>query len=174
LRLVKNPSKRLSDGTPRPNWQTATPPLGGLGARHNYRPKRLSHDGAKEYQRVVNIHILYLLLCKTIVLVCNINGSVARNCYFHVLFLLSFITFYCLSYDLGMHVDIAPWTGWSRIAIPLLQCLIFLATITVVALGAASSAVIEQQWDRPYLEQIGQTSLVETSYTSTHEMKVRM
>jgi hypothetical protein len=73
-----------------------------------------------------------------------------------------------------MHIDTAPWNGWLKIAIPLLHCLIFLATVTVVALGAASSAVIERQWDLPFLEQIGQTSLVETSYTSTHEMKVRM
>jgi hypothetical protein len=73
-----------------------------------------------------------------------------------------------------MHIDTAPWTSWLRIAIPSLQCLIFLATITIVALGAASSAVIERQWDLPYLEQIDQTSLVKTSYTSTHEMKVRM
>jgi len=73
-----------------------------------------------------------------------------------------------------MHVDTAPWTGWLRVAIPLLQCLIFLTTITVVALGAASSAVIERQWDLQYLEQTGQTSLPEISYMSTHEMKVRM
>lgn len=73
-----------------------------------------------------------------------------------------------------MHIDTAPWTGWLRIAIPLLQCSIFLATITVVALGAASSAVIERQWDYPYLNQIDQTSLPDTAYTSTHEMKVRM
>lgn len=73
-----------------------------------------------------------------------------------------------------MHIDTAPWTGWLKIAIPLLQCSIFLATITVVALGAASSAVIERQWNVPYLDQTDQTSLIETSYTSTHEMKVRM
>jgi hypothetical protein len=73
-----------------------------------------------------------------------------------------------------MHIDTAPWTGWLRMAIPLLQFLIFLVTITVVTLGAASSATIEQQWNLPYLEQIGQTSLPETAYTSTHEMKVRM
>lgn len=73
-----------------------------------------------------------------------------------------------------MHIDTAPWTGWLRIAIPLLQLIILLATITVIALGAASSVVIEQQWNLPYLAQIDQTSLPETSYTSTHEMKVRM
>lgn len=73
-----------------------------------------------------------------------------------------------------MHVDTAPWTGWLKIAIPSLQCLIFVATITIVALGAASAAVVERQWDLPSLEQIGQSSLPETSYTSTHEMKVRM
>jgi hypothetical protein len=73
-----------------------------------------------------------------------------------------------------MHIDTAPWTGWLRIAVALLQCLIFLTTITVVALGAASSAIIERQWNLAYLEQTGQTPLPETSYTSTHEMKVRM
>lgn len=74
-----------------------------------------------------------------------------------------------------MHViDTAPWTGWLRTATSLLQSLIFLTTITVVALGATSSAVIERQWDLPYLEQTGQTPLPQTSYTSTHEMKVRM
>jgi hypothetical protein len=93
LRLVKNPSKRLSDGTTRQNWQSTTPPLGGFGARHNHRPKRLSHDGAKEYQRVVSINVLHPLHLKTICLVCVIDGPVARNCYFHILFLLSFITF---------------------------------------------------------------------------------
>lgn len=73
-----------------------------------------------------------------------------------------------------MRIDTAPWTGWLRIAIPLLQCIILLANVTVIALGAASSAVIERQWNLPYLAQIDQTSLPETSYTSTHEMKVRM
>jgi hypothetical protein len=73
-----------------------------------------------------------------------------------------------------MHVDTAPWTGWLRVAVPLLQCLIFLTTVTVVALGAASSAVIKRQWDSQYLEQTGQTSLPETSYASSHEMDVRM
>lgn len=72
------------------------------------------------------------------------------------------------------HIDTAPWTGWLRNAVASLQCLIFFVTITVAALGAASSAVIERQWDLPYLEQIGQMPLPETSYTSTHEMKVRM
>ena len=44
-----------------------------------------------------------------------------------------------------MHViDTAPWTGWPRIAVSFLQSLIFLTTITVVALGAASSALIER------------------------------
>jgi hypothetical protein len=76
--------------------------------------------------------------------------------------------------NFDMHVDTAPWTSWLRIAVPLLQCLIFLTTVTVIALGAASSAVIERQWDLQYLEQTDQTSLPETSYTSTHEMKVRM
>lgn len=73
-----------------------------------------------------------------------------------------------------MHIDTAPWTGWLRIAIPLLQLVILLATITVIALGAASSATIERKWNLPYLAQIDQTFLPETSYTSTHEMKVRM
>jgi hypothetical protein len=73
-----------------------------------------------------------------------------------------------------MHVDTAPWTGWLRIAVASVQCLGFLTTITVVALGAASSAVIERQWDLPYLEQTGQTPLPGISYTSTHGMKVRM
>jgi hypothetical protein len=73
-----------------------------------------------------------------------------------------------------MHIDRAPWAGWLRIAIASLQYLIFLTTITVIALGAASSALIQRQWNLPYLEQSGQKSLPETSYTSTHEMKVRM
>jgi hypothetical protein len=138
------------------------------------RDSRVVVQGAKEYQRVVSIHDLRPLFRKTICLVCIIDGSVARNCYSHIIFLWSFVAFYCLSRNPDMQFDTAPWTGWLKIAIPLLQCLIFLATITVVALGAACSAVIERQWDLPFLEQIGQTSLVETSYTSTHEMKVRM
>jgi hypothetical protein len=73
-----------------------------------------------------------------------------------------------------MHIDTAPWNGWLRICIPLLQCLILLTTVTVIALGATSSAMIERQWNLPYLEQTGQTYLPNTSYTSTHELKVRM
>lgn len=73
-----------------------------------------------------------------------------------------------------MQLDTAPWTGRLRTAIASLQCLIFLATITAIAVGAASSALIQRQWNLPYLEGIGQSSLPETSYASTHEMKVRM
>jgi hypothetical protein len=73
-----------------------------------------------------------------------------------------------------MHIDTAPWTGWLRICIPLLQSLILLTTVTVIALGAASSAILERQWNFPYLEQTNQINLPNTSYTSTHELKVRM
>jgi hypothetical protein len=73
-----------------------------------------------------------------------------------------------------MHIDTAPWTGWLRICIPLLQSLILLTTLTVIALGAASSAILERQWNIPYLIQTNKLNLPNTSYTSTHELKVRM
>jgi hypothetical protein len=73
-----------------------------------------------------------------------------------------------------MHIDTSPWTGWLKICIPLLQSLILLTTVTVIALGAASSAILERQWNIPYLEQTNQTNIPNTSYTSTHELKVRM
>jgi uncharacterized membrane protein YkvI len=73
-----------------------------------------------------------------------------------------------------MHIDTAPWNGWLRICIHLLQFLVLLTTVTVIALGAASSAIIERQWNLPYLKQIDQIYLPNTSYTSTHELKVRM
>jgi hypothetical protein len=73
-----------------------------------------------------------------------------------------------------MHIDTAPWTGWLRTCIPLLQSLILLTTVTVIALGVSSSAILERQWNLPYLEQTNQMNIPNTSYTSTHDLKVRM
>lgn len=73
-----------------------------------------------------------------------------------------------------MHIDTAPWTGWLRTCIPLLQSLILLTSVTVIALGVASSATLERQWNIPHLQRINQMNLLNTSYTSTHELKVRM
>ncbi|KAM0694037.1 hypothetical protein Q7P36_006163 [Cladosporium allicinum] len=50
----------------------------------------------------------------------------------------------------------------------------FQSTVTVVALGVASTAIIKRQWNFLYLEQTDQTYLLDTSYTSTHELKVRI